>query len=33
MAPISRGFPVAGEEDDIHRNVVGGQLDDPAEFW
>jgi hypothetical protein len=21
------------EEDDIHRNVVGGQLYDPAEFW
>src|SRR5581483_5814596 len=20
------------EEDDVHRNVVGGQLDDPAEF-
>src|ERR1700694_3498975 len=21
------------EEDDIHRNVVGGQLYDPAKFW
>src|SRR5215218_3609888 len=21
------------EEDDVHRNVIGGQLDDPAKFW
>jgi hypothetical protein len=23
----------AAEEDDIDRDVVGGELDDPAKFW
>src|SRR5262249_12626821 len=27
------GEVCAAEEDDVHRDVVGGQVDDPAKFW
>jgi hypothetical protein len=34
VVPSGWGVEIcAAEEDDIHGNVVGGQLDDPAKFW